>query len=66
MTLEEPEYRGEDMTDTTNTLERFLAEIENGIAALRHEQPRPNQERIDRWTALGARVREDIAHEKRA
>ena len=53
------------MTDTTNILERFLLEIENGIRALRHEQPRPNQERIDRWTALAVRVREDIAREKK-
>lgn len=54
------------MTDTTNILERFLSEIENGIEVLRHEQPRPNQERIDRWTALAVRVREDIAHERQA
>jgi hypothetical protein len=52
------------MTDITNILERFLVEIENGIKVLRHEQPRPNQERIDRLTALAVRIREDIAHEK--
>ncbi len=52
------------MTDSTNILERFLVEIENGIKAMRHEQPRPTQERIDRWTALAVRVKEDIAREK--
>jgi hypothetical protein len=52
------------MTDPTSILERFLLEIENGIAALRHEQPHPNQERIDRWATLAVRVREDIAREK--
>ncbi len=52
------------MTETTIMLERFLLEIENGIQVLRHEQPRPNQERIDRLTALTVRIREDIAHEK--
>lgn len=53
------------MTDA-DILERFLEEIENGIKAMRHEQPHPNQERIDRWTALAVRVREDIAREKQA
>lgn len=50
------------MTDT-NILGRFLLEIENGIGAMQHEQPL-NQERINRWTALAVRVREDIAHEQ--
>ncbi len=47
-------------------LERFLLEIENGIEVLRHEQPRPDQEGIDRLTALAVRISEDIAHEKQA
>ena len=53
-------------TDTAKMLERFLLEIENGIEVLRHEQPRPDQEGIDRLTALAVRISEDIAHEKQA